>query len=205
MPARNFRRRRQNRNSSADTRNSANARVVTNSLSRNPRNNVVTRNMVSIVNYASSAGGVINYVASTNPSAYSGWADISAIYDEFRVLGGEAQLVSVLTPNSAAVNNMACLVYDNDDDTTVLTNSGEGMLYPYKKCFPATILSPSMIKMKFNCYPPGNSNSGIPWFTCATPTAFPHSVKSYCAALTASTTYWSAMIMIVVQFRSPIS
>jgi len=175
---------------------------------RNRETMTITRNLSQSLLIPSSSGGIINTIISMVPSnSFSAWANLSAEYDEVRVLGGRINVFCSVpnVTNTIAVTNTAVVVYDNDDNSTALTGLNNALDYGVKKQFAAVWDNNTVKSLTAMCYPIGSSSSGIPWASTAIPNQYrAQSFKLYSGGLTASTTYWSITVSLVCQFRGPV-
>jgi len=172
------------------------------------RTSVITQNLSYSAIIASNGSGVINNLISLVPGTlYTRWTNLSAEYDECRVLGAKITVLCSVpnVTNTIAVTNTSVVVYDNDDATTMLSGLNNGLDYPLKRVFPAIWDNNRLVTLVAQAYPFGSTSSGVPWATCANPSQFrSSSFKIYGGGLTASTTYWSITVCLVTQFRGTI-
>lgn len=178
--------------------------IVRSALVNTPsRTMVITRVMSETGSVASTGAGVINSLFSFAPTSFTDWSSLTALYDEFRVVGAEIEFFcaqSFQLP-SALAGGILIVVYDNDDATSALTSSSQALDYSTKVTHNLVWSGERSIKLKATCFSIADASSGTPWSTTATPAAYPHSFKTYCASLTASTTYLFYAMRLVVQLR----
>lgn len=148
---------------------------------------------------ATSAGGVINTINTLAPSSFSDWSSLAALYDEWRLLGVKIRIQSLLTYSTGVAHGDVICVFDNDDNSTALTSYGNGLDYT-NRCIHTTN-KPTATTFEATKYSIGDPSTGSSWATTGAPTSNPCSLKLYADSISASTTYLSLSISIVVQFR----
>jgi len=163
----------------------------------------VTRVLTYESNYSSSVAGVIAAQVPFNPTGYSDWTAMAALYDEFRVIGGTIKFFCA-QQNSVTVQAAPIIcVYDNDDQSTALTGYTGALDYSSKIQFSSIWDNNRFPSMTAACYSAASPTTGVVWATTGNPAAFIHSFKMFGNGLTASTTYLNVTAQIVVQFRGP--
>jgi hypothetical protein len=165
----------------------------------------ITQVVSTFANIGSSAGGFITSIVDLNPTGYAGWAGFAALFDEWRLIGGEI----VLTPINVGVGNANSLlvtVFDNDDASTALTSQAQAMTYATKMMTPAFWTNGAVRRMRFHKYNPTSTGVGQNvWATTAAPTANPCAIKMYAGGLTATQNYVAIIVRSVVEFRGRIA
>ena len=164
----------------------------------------LTNNTVSVSNAVT---GNINTVISMNPSGSAEWATLAALYDEFRVMGIRIRLISKQQFSVTAINDGAVICYDNND-STVLTGTDQGLQYNTSHLFPAVWAhAPNGTDNKagilefLSMRPTAAANTPIDWIATSTPAGSLGSVKTFAPSLTAATAYWVVFIDYFVEFR----
>jgi hypothetical protein len=151
--------------------------------------------------FSTTAGGTLSIAVPLDPSTLSttDWADFSATYDEFRVLGVKTSLVC-RQPNTTTANNIAVTAFDNDSTpapTFALVNS-----YGTKSLFSAIMTHVQGKPMEHTYWrPTSGANTAILWVDVATPSGSTGSVMFYADGLTASSAYWDIGFDFYVEFR----
>jgi len=183
----------------------ANNRTLNLALSsRSGLNDKVVRVLSGSGTVSSSGGGIINNLFSLNPSGFSDWSTIAALYDEWRMVGVQIQLYSAIPLNSAALPAPLIMVFDNDDNSTVLTSVNQDLDYTPKIQFNSIWTSGKPVRLRANKLSTGDPSTGTLWVTTATPSASPCSIKFYGGSLTATTLYLTATFSLVLEFRSAV-
>jgi len=148
------------------------------------------------------AGDMLNGVT-LDPSAIpnSDWADFSATYDEFRVVGCEIQIIS-LGPNSTTLNTgLLAIAFDNDSVTAPTsfsavrqygTASVHSLIMQHDQGRPLTL--------KY-WRPVAGEDTSIPWLDVAIPSGSLGSVQIASTTATVSSTYLYYAINLFVEFR----
>lgn len=153
---------------------------------------------------ASSAGGIISSVFTNDPSNTLEWASISAIYDEFRVLGFDLEFfpsnrysktTTVCTPGVGVVDH---------GTIAVLASLAAG--FQHESCRVLSLEDPWTSRGDFagDCAKPlqwrmASSEEAV--FTYTSTTLSNSAIKLYFTGLTASTTYGQFLLRFLVQFR----
>jgi len=157
--------------------------------------NTVKVNIGATATVVSTAGGVINNVYSSDPITSSGWANNSAVWDEYRVLGFKISFYphDRYAPGILTVTRPMAIVSDHNGNAAI-TSWNEALTYE------------SGYKM---------GNSGDPWskeirmkdlgegvfINTASSPANAYYVKLYGDTVTASTTYGRVIQTYLVEFR----
>jgi len=134
-----------------------------------------------------------------NPSGASDWASVSALYDEFRVVGCRLQLVSRTQNTVTLASNAVFIVFDNDD-SAVLTSYAEASEYQTAHMIPALFNNAHTYNFKF-ARPSTGLETSLPWVDIAVPAGSTGAVKLYGDTLTSSTNYFTYLIEWAVEFR----
>jgi hypothetical protein len=167
------------------------------------RTQVITRTTNGYATLGSTAGGVIANIFSFRPDNFSDWASLSALYDEWRLVGCQLDVYCVqanTTPATIAQGTVV-LVYDNDDDSTALTGYANALDYSGFRQHALVWNTGMPFTLKALPFSVANPSSGREWATTATPHANPCSFKFYANNLTANTTYFATTERIVIEFR----
>jgi hypothetical protein len=142
-----------------------------------------------------------------NPSTSAEWADYSALYDEFRVIGVRIRLVSTQQFSVTAANSMCVIVFDNDD-TATLGSVDAGLQYNAHYLFPAVVAhAPATTENKDTCLdytfmrPTGGKNTPIDWIDVASAAGSLGAVKYFSTNLTVSLKYFDAAVEWFVELR----
>jgi len=159
---------------------------------------VITRKLSSDFFMNSSAGGVINNLASLAPNTYTDWSALSSLYDEFRVIGAKIRLFPMFPNSTTLLNNVLVICYDNDDASNVLGGFTDGTDYSISKVAP--VINSTGAPITLTAQVSFTANNGN-WFTTGTANAYPHSFKTYADALTVSTAYFHVFIELIIQLR----
>jgi len=143
----------------------------------------------------SNAGGVVNAVINMNPSGSSEWSQVSALWDEFRVIWVRVRLVPRQQFSVTAVNTLLSVVYDNDD--SVALTSGNAAAEYDTAHFTGTVFSQvTSQENKDNTQtyswarPMSGKNTAVVWVDIANPAGSTGSVKFFATGATASTSYF---------------
>lgn len=141
----------------------------------------------------SSAGGVINLVASNDPSVYNDWSSLQPIWDEYRVLGFKWIFMPYNKYNrpSTTVVGPVYIVVDRDDATALTT---EALAMNFESVKQKYLGDRITMEAKM-----AGLNDGK-FITTASPVATCW-IKMYSAGLTASTDYGKYTMQALVQFR----
>ncbi len=138
-----------------------------------------------------------------DPNALTGtdWADFTAVYDEFRVLGAHISLYSSFPNSTTASNNVAVIAFDNDSATAAgsftavrqFNNSktfSALMTHNAGKGFEATWWRPTI-----------GLETPIPWIDINSSSSSLGSILLYADGLNNSTTYLVYVIDLYVELR----
>jgi len=136
-----------------------------------------------------------------DPSGSSEWTYYAAIFDQFRVLGGNLKLVSVAANgNTTAVNGIIAFAFDNDSSAAP-SNYGEVMQFAEVTDTPAVWSSGAIKQIPFKRpLKRGTPESQQIWYNEASPSTSPGGLKFYAEGLSNSTTYCSYILEYVVEF-----
>jgi len=137
-------------------------------------------------------------VLAMDPSGSSDWASVSALYDEFRVLGIKVKIHGCLTNTIAAGANAVSVVYDNDDSTALASYSA-ALEYATHKSFES--LWGDNSTPQFLWARPQTGNLTPLWCDIAAPATSVGAVKFYADGLTASTKYYTIFVEWACEFR----
>jgi len=169
-------------------------------------NRIYKQRLIATGSISTSAIGTINTVLTMNPSGTSEWTQLSALYDEFRIVGTRVSLVPKQQYSVTAMNNLAGVAFDNDD-TVTLTSLTSALEYDTAQSFQTiwqgTVYSEEnrTALLRFSwARPTAGSNTAIIWCDVASPATSLGSVKFY-AFGTNSTLYWDYLIELFAEFR----
>lgn len=153
----------------------------------------VTTRMSRVVSATSNGSGVLSAIINNDPSNYTSWADFTPLFDEYRVLAMEVHYVPNVnnTYNTTYLPQPVIHVWDRDA-SGALTSLGQGM--DYESAVPSNINVPFKGHVKMT----GSEDSAF--INTAAPVKT-WSYFNYASGLTASTTYGSYFVQILVQFR----
>jgi len=181
---------------------SRDSQIVRSALTRNPSSGSILVRVCTLLGGASANGaGIMAPIVSFNPSGFSDWSSLAALYDEFRVLGAKIKFFCQQQNSITVQSQPVTVVYDNDDATTAITSASGALDYRLKRQFASIWDNSTFPTLQATCYSLADQASGIGWSTTGSPAAYPHSFKVYSSGLTASTTYISFSTELVVQFR----
>ena len=142
---------------------------------------------------------MINASISLDPSTISNtdFTDMTANYDEFRVLGARLKLVSVAPNSTTNTNGFVAIVFDNDSNSSLSSFTG-AQQYNTCKLIPAIFLG----VQKMTWYrPTSGSETTIPWIDVNTSSSSAGGILFYATGLTASTAYLSYCVELLIEFR----
>jgi hypothetical protein len=181
-------------------------------ISRNPRtygaglssdNRLLRVTINGALTISSNGAGIVNTVITMDPSALTGtdWADFSSTYDEFRVLGGEIDMVSNFQNSITAANNLLVIGYDND--STAAQTSYTGALQYSTSNVTSAIFQHSGGKVKRYYWwrPTAGGETTIPWSDVATPSGSPGGMYLYAESLNLSAAYFAVAVKLFVELR----
>ncbi len=161
-------------------------------IDRLTNNQVYTQRLTLVQTVTGGVTG-INYQLALDPSAFQDWTSFSAIYDEFRVLGGKV----TYTPINIFINAnlpMFCL-FDNDS-TPTLASDNECTSYP--NCRVHNSIVPFVYPFKR----PETATSPVLWRDVATPASSVGSISFFqTTGFTGTLNLGQTMTEILVQFR----
>jgi len=168
-------------------------------LSRSPT--VIRRFILSITGSIGSNGsGVMSGSFGMDPSGASTWSSIALLYDQFRVIGGQLKIASVV-PNTVALNGLVRFAFDNDSTTTP-TSLSDIAGYSEITDHPALWSSGQVLTVNFRRPTIRGVVQGQQlWYNETTPSASPGALKFYASGLTASTTYLNFVLDYLCEFQ----
>jgi hypothetical protein len=168
---------------------------------RNP-NRIIKTVLAVQGTLTTSAGGVYAGAFGMDPSGSAEWSSFAALYDQFRVIGGNMKIVSALANgNSTALNGIVAFAFDNDSSAAP-ANYGQIMQFAEITDVPACWTSGVIKQIPFRRpMKNGTPQSQFLWYDEASPSASPGGLKFYGSGLSNSTTYWSYIIEYVVEFQ----
>jgi hypothetical protein len=172
------------------------------------QDNKIQRIRVTYDNLISSNGvGVINTVIGMDPSVSTEWGSVSALYDEFRVMGVRVYLVSRQQGSVTAATDMTVIAYDNNT-SAALSSLAQGCQFATSYKFNAIWSHQANGRENSgNCLvfsfmrPTAGKDTAIAWVNTALPSGSDGSVKFYCANLTNSIAYMSYNIEYFIELR----
>jgi len=179
--------------------------ALASSLLRNPVHSMYRR-LGGENTLTTNGGGSLTAVISCAPSISSDWTSLTGLYDEWRLLGGRFRIFcnvqNVPYPTISSVPNVVC--FDNDDASAALGSYTNGMTYP-QRMEHASIWDnsnyPTLVFQKDNSSNPG---TGPLFQSTGSASTSPCSIKNYMVNATASTTYFSYFLDLIIEFRSPL-
>ncbi len=150
----------------------------------------------------STAGGELKGTLSMDPSSASNWSQLSVLYDQFRVLGGQLKLVPYVGNGSSGAANAICaFVFDNDSATTP---SSIADIAGYSEItYHPTIWTDGAIRT-VNFKRPvikGVVQGQQLWYNETSPSSSPGALKYYATNVTNSTVYYSYVLEYLVEFQ----
>jgi len=150
----------------------------------------------------SSAGGVISGYISMDPSTSAEWSGWAAIYDQFRVLGGNLKLSCAVTVgNSTTIPGLVAFAFDNDSAATP-ANYGQIIQFAEVKDVTSVWTGGTIIQFPFK----RPVRNGTPqefqlWYNESSPSASPGSIKYYGSGMSNSTLYMNYLVEYLVEFQ----
>jgi len=162
-------------------------------------NRIYRRRVALVGTITSDAVSRINSVISMDPSSAPDWASISALYDEFRVVGCRLKLVSRTQNTVTLASNAIFVIYDNDDNGVVASYASAAE-YQTAHMIPALFNNAFTYVFNF-ARPASGAHTALDWVDIATPTLSTGAVKFYGDTLSATTNYFTYMIEWAVEFR----
>jgi len=177
-------------------------------VSKDGQNNRIDRKrLVTNQSISSDATGRINTVLSMDPVGSAEWTSMSALYDEFRVLGARVRIISKQQYSAVNLTDMAVVVFDNDD-TGVLTSLDAGTQYPECKVFNAVFGSVTTTRENTDgalvysfMRPNSGKNTSINWIDVANSNQSLGSIKFFVTNLSGTTSYWVILLEWFCEFR----
>jgi len=150
---------------------------------------------------SSNVGGNMTMNVSMVGSSANDWGDYSATYDEYRVIGCEIFISSLLQNSITAFNDIGSIAFDNDSSTAP-ASLAEVEQYNNAMPLPAIFQHPAgkLFRRKW-WRPTAGAETTIPWIDVATPAGSLGSIKGYWGALTPSTDYFACLVRFYVEFR----
>jgi len=190
-----------NQNKKHNNRSGKKYESTINTLMIRARNPIVTRQFVlSVQGYlGSTAGGVMAGALLMDPSGASEWASLALLYDQFRVLGGQLKICSMI-PNTAVGGGLVRFAFDNDSTTTPASYAD---VMQYSEVTDVPALFTNGVKT-VNFRRPvlrGVPQQGSIWYNETSPASSPGALKYYSQGLTGTTTYWSYVLDYLVEFQ----
>jgi hypothetical protein len=145
----------------------------------------------------SSGGGEILLQIAINPTTSSEWSNLSALYGEFRIMGGQISICTVAADSSP--NSMCIIAFDPG---AAYTPSGVGDLLAYgnRDFFQIVSLDRRPYVYKF-AYPSQGLATSIPWVETASAYTPTSCLLLAATSLAASEEYLTYYLDIYVQFR----
>jgi hypothetical protein len=181
-------------------------------ISHNPRtygaglrsdNRIIRATVNGAATISSNGAGIINSVISMDPSALTGtdWADFSSTYDEFRVLGGEIELVSQFQNSITASNNLLVIGYDNDS-TAAQTSYTGALQYSTSNVTSAIFQHSGGATKRYTWWrPTSGGETAVLWTDVAAPSGSPGGMYLYAESLNLSAAYLAVAVKLFVEFR----
>jgi len=149
----------------------------------------------------SDGSGVMAGTIVMDPSGCAEWSSFAAIFDQFRVLGGQVSFCSVLPVSSTANNSLMRLAFDNDSTTTP-TSYADLSSYSEVADWPVIFTSGAMKRFSFRRPVTGGTpDQGNIWYNETSPSSSPGGVKLFANGCTATTTYFKYWVDLLVEFQ----
>lgn len=135
-----------------------------------------------------------------DPSGSAEWSSFALVYDQFRVLGGQLHLCSMV-PNSVVGSGLIRFAFDNDSTTTPASYA-DVMGYSEITDIPAVWSSGAVRTVSFKRpMVKGVPQTGSIWYNETSPSSSPGALKYYGQGLTGTTTYWNYVLDLLVEFQ----
>ncbi len=166
-------------------------------------NRIVRATIHGISQLSSNAIGTLATAISMDPNTFAStdWADFSAAYDEFRVIGVEIEMVSLLQNSVTASNNVLITFYDNDSTTTASSYT-QALQYGTSKTSSAIFQHSGGKTLKYTFWrPTAGSETNIPWIDVAASSGSAGSIGVYAESLNNSTAYIGYTVRCFCEFR----
>jgi len=190
---------RQNRNMRRTSRTPNLLRETQSIISeRKQDQSVYTRRLTFQGTGTTNGAGQLVTVLSMDPSGSSDWASVSALYDEFRVLGIKIKIHGCLTNTITAGANAIAVVYDNDDSTALASYSAA---LEYITCKSFESLWGDNSTPQFLWARPQTGQLSPLWCDIGAPATSVGAVKFYADGLTVSTKYYTIFVEWAIEFR----
>jgi len=149
----------------------------------------------------SDGAGAIAGTIVMDPSGTAKWSYFAAIFDQFRVVGGQVSFVSVLPVNSSANGSLMRCAFDNDSTTTPTAYND---LSDYSEVYDMPCVWTGGGVKKFHFLRPfvgKTPQEGNIWYNETSPSSSPGGVKLYANGLSASVTYFKYFVDLLVEFQ----
>lgn len=160
---------------------------------------IFRRRLVQLNNIQSDGVGRIQTVLGMNPSGASDWGSISALYDEFRVVGCRLTLVSRQQNSVTAGSNAVYVIFDNVDGV-VLGGYAQASEFQNAHIIPAIWSNNTVARFKFS-RPSAGLDNALAWSDTAAPSGSTGAIKLYADTLSNSTIYFFYQMEWAVECR----
>jgi hypothetical protein len=155
----------------------------------------------SAIIVSSGIGGIINVIQTFEPNGFSDWSSLASLYDEFRVIGGEAKFFCLQQNSVLAQSGLVVAVYDNDDATSTLSSYNQALDYTNQIQFASVWDNDKFPTLRFT-RPVNTPATSSPWASTGAPASYPCSIKILATGLSNSTNYFNVSFRMVLQLRS---
>jgi len=143
--------------------------------------------------------GTLNSTIAWDPSSAVGWGEVSTYYDEFRVVGAKLQLYC-LAPNSVTrICDLVIVTFDNND-SGVLTSTGQAYAVADKLVFPSIFLN-GKDGIGFSAVRPATKTSPTTWVPVTAPATSTGAFKFFSEPLDVTTNILRAYIEYYLEVR----
>jgi len=162
-------------------------------LGSSEQQHLTTTYLATVGNFTSSAGGVLNNVFNSNPSACTNWSDLATSFHEFRVLGMRLEYFPINRYSKTTTNCEPMVgITDRTSDVTALTSYGQAI--GHESATKESLEDPWIREVRMN-------SSEEAQFQETVAPAVVFSMKFYADTLTINTPYGKYFLYYLVQFR----
>lgn len=171
--------------------------------STNSDNRIIKQTIHGYGTISSDGAGKMATAIQLDPSALSStdWADFSSAYDEFRVIGAQINMCSLLQNSITSVNNLMFVAFDNDSHAAP-TSYTQVQQYSTHRTSCTIFQHPNGRCLTYRWWrPTAGAETTIPWVDVATPSGSDGSFLIYADTLTISTGYLVYEVELFVEFR----
>jgi len=150
----------------------------------------------------SNGSGELKGAFTMDPSSASNWSQLSVLYDQFRVIGGQLKLTCYIGGGaSTAANSLCAFVFDNDSTTTP---SSIADISGYSEItYHPTLWTDGAVRV-VNFKRPmirGVVQGQQLWYNETSPSSSPGALKYFATNVTNSTVYYSYVLEYLVEFQ----